>query len=181
MTFLGGIQQVTGTNVTPRRHVKGRVEDARSTAEGQKHGIRGIWGMRIHLETMHQCSRKSSYNLANCVFGWDAVSTEVGKHAHKNTHGVGQKSKGMAHVVFRACKHSFSEGRNEGKHHARNSQLHALEQEALCDVLVIACSRNTNVIIVWAWMLWLSHSLKDEHYSVVWAWMLWLSLSLKDE
>ena len=58
------------------------------------------------------------------------------------------------------------------------------------DALVTVRSWNTNGIMVWAWMLWLSHSLKDKPYCGVymdalvsvcswntnaimdWAWML---------
>ena len=28
------------------------------------------------------------------------------------------------------------------------------------DALVVACSRNTNVLMVWAWVLWLSYALE---------------------
>ena len=64
------------------------------------------------------------------------------------------------------------------------------------DALVIGCSWNTNVIMVWAWMLvsvgkvsgcsgkkyvitawarmlWLSNALGTQTLTMVWAWMLW--------
>ena len=64
------------------------------------------------------------------------------------------------------------------------------------DALVTVCSWNTNVIMVSAWMLWSSDSLKNErHYglgmdaivtvcswnpngTLVWAWMLWSAYAL---
>ena len=41
------------------------------------------------------------------------------------------------------------------------------------DALVSVCSRNTNVIMVWAWMLWSAYAL-----GMVWAWMLWSGYAL---
>ena len=63
------------------------------------------------------------------------------------------------------------------------------------DALVSAFTRNTNVIMVWAWMLWLAHLLgmqtliwvghdalvsaftQNTNIIMVWAWMLWLSFT----
>ena len=40
------------------------------------------------------------------------------------------------------------------------------------DALVIGCTRNTSVIMVWAWMLWLSDALRTRTLLWFWAWML---------
>ena len=67
------------------------------------------------------------------------------------------------------------------------------------DALIIVCSWNTNVMMVWAWMLWSSHALRTEDKRsyglgmdalviecswntsgiMVWAWMLWSSYALR--
>ena len=64
------------------------------------------------------------------------------------------------------------------------------------DALVSVCSRNTNGIMVWAWMLWSSYALGtrtelwfghgcsgqrmlwDTNGIMVWAWMLWSAYAL---
>ena len=65
------------------------------------------------------------------------------------------------------------------------------------DALVIVYSRNTNVIMVWAWILWSPYVLgtrkllwfghgfslvtvcsRNTNVIMVWAWMLWLSYAL---
>ena len=38
---------------------------------------------------------------------------------------------------------------------------------------------NTNRIMVWAWMFWLSHSFEHKQTYMVWAWMFWLSHSFE--
>ena len=64
------------------------------------------------------------------------------------------------------------------------------------DALVSVCSRNTNVIMVWAWMLWSAYALgtrmllwfergcfgqrmlSEHNVIMVWAWMLWSAYAL---
>ena len=60
------------------------------------------------------------------------------------------------------------------------------------DALVSVCSRNTNVIMVWAWMLWSAYALgmvwgmdalvrvcsRNTNVIMVWAWMLWSGYAL---
>ena len=38
------------------------------------------------------------------------------------------------------------------------------------DAIVIVCSRNTNIIMVWAWMPWLSVCSRNTSFIMVWAW-----------
>ena len=63
------------------------------------------------------------------------------------------------------------------EHGCSGYRMHS-EHERYCglrmDALVIGCTRNTSVFMVWAWMLWLSDALRTRTLLWFWAWMLWL-------
>ena len=47
------------------------------------------------------------------------------------------------------------------------------------DALVTVCSWNTNVIMVWAWMLWSPTVCSwKRNFIIVWAWMIWSPYAL---
>ena len=46
------------------------------------------------------------------------------------------------------------------------------------NALVTVCSRNKNVIMAWAWMLWSTYAIGARTLMMVWAWMLWSSYAL---
>ena len=136
--------------------------------------------MPTRLQTKHTCSRisprklrKSRFRLGGGLHGFlnkACFDTEAGQKP--GTRGFS----GMSRQSFSECKHVW-------KPHARRSQQHVLELEALCsclggeswfghgcsghrmllehernyglgmDALVSVCSWNPNGIMVWAWML----------------------------
>ena len=50
---------------------------------------------------------------------------------------------------------------------------HERDCDLSMDALVIGRTRNTNVVMVWACMLWLSYAVDNTNVIMVWAWMLW--------
>ena len=86
----------------------------------------------------------------------------------------------------------FEHGCARYRTHSEHERYYGLGMDAL----VAVCSGNTNVIMVWAWMLWISDALGTQRYCglgmdalvivcsgntnviMVWAWMLWFSDAL---
>ena len=68
----------------------------------------------------------------------------------------------------------FGHGRIGNRVLWEHERYHALGMGALATV----CSWNTNVIMVWAWMLWQTVCSGNTNVIMVWAWMLWQPYAL---
>ena len=63
----------------------------------------------------------------------------------------------------------FGHGCSGNRRRLEQERYHGLGMGAVATV----CSRNTNVIMVWAWMLWQPYALRTRTLSWVWAWAQW--------